>query len=78
MEASTKKKQPLFAIAVEVRAIDGQITHTSIEYIHADDTANALYKFRLTCPNPRKFHVVSVGPVIGFHVEDKQGLILSV
>lgn len=77
MEASTKKKQPLYAVAVEVRE-HGKILHTSIEYIHADDLANARYKFRLTCPNTRKFHVVSIGQVIGFHVDDKKGELLSV
>lgn len=76
MEQQTKR--PLFAIAVEVRNRNNQTVHTSIEYVHADDTANALYRFRLTCPNTRRFHVVSVGPVIGFIVEDNKGDVLSV
>ena len=91
MEASTKKRQPLHCVAVEVRG-NGQILYTSLEYIHPDEPpsnipkdevtkwyiANVLYKFRLTCPSHRRFHVVSVGPVIGYNVEDKKGDLLSV
>jgi len=88
---STKKRQPLHCVAVEVRS-HGQVVRTSLEYLHPDEPpadvpeaelikwriANVLRKFRMTCPNTRRFHVVSIGPVIGFLVEDNKGDLLSV
>ncbi len=89
MAEHTKKK--LYCVAVEVH-MAGAVVKTSLEYIHADDppvnikaedaskwrNANVLFKFRLTCPDSRRYHVVSVGEVIGYHVEDKKGEVLSV
>lgn len=77
MEQRTEKRA-LFCIAVEIFDEKNVMIGTSLEYLHANDIANAKYLFRLTAPNTKKHRIVSVGSVIGYRVEDKQGKVLSV
>jgi hypothetical protein len=72
----TKKK--LHCLAIETRNRLGLVVETNLLYMHGDDIANVRYLYRLTQPNTQKYHIVAIAPVIGFHVDDKQGNQLSV
>lgn len=73
-----ESKKPLYCVAVEIFNRESVLVKTSLEYIHADDTANAKYLFRQTAPNTHRFRIVAVAPVIGYHVDSSSGNKLSV
>jgi hypothetical protein len=60
-------KKTLYALALE----DGK--KIELRYTHADNAREASLGVDL-----RKWRVIGIGPAIGYHVEDKQGMVLSV
>jgi hypothetical protein len=67
----------LYAIAIEQCDARGQWRPGTIAYLHADSSAHARNQYARSRP-PAGTRIVAVGPVIAYHVLDKQGLVLSV
>jgi len=65
-------KKPLYAIALEYPTLSGG-WRAQIEYCHAVNEAEV--KKHL---GPGSYRIVAIGPVVGYHVEDKEGKVLSV
>jgi len=73
----TNEKKCLYAVAVE-RYRRGSLVAAGIRYMHADSIAHAKNQYCYAHPNRRTHRVISVGPVIGYYVDDKDGKELSV
>ena len=70
----------LYAICYAVLGPKRQVLATKFEYMHADNRRQAEMSFRAGHSRAlikRKISVVEVGPVVGFHVEDEHGEVLS-
>lgn len=78
----TQPKQQLYAIAYEYRIGRGRTRKwiPEIDYLHADDGADARLKFFQSEPLEimREVRMVGVAPVIGYFVDDNKGDKLSV
>ncbi len=72
---SGNTKQPLFAVALE-RHIRGNEWAPEMHHIHAETREQAEFHFKTINPDRRKVRVVACGAAIGYHVMDKQGMIL--
>lgn len=70
----------LYCIAWERVAKVGRemrVVQTDFAYMHANSAHLARYQFLLGS-DTNVIRVVDVAPVIGYHVEDRQGMIVSV
>lgn len=69
----------LYAVAVEELGPDGQPLPGSGEmyHTHAHTAAEALAVFRNTFPNRRTHRIVDAGLPIGYFVNDRQGMLIS-
>lgn len=71
-------KKGLYAVAVERWAPRLNAWRPEeIVYVHGVDVANARFEYLRTNPD-KGTRIVALGPVIGYHVEDSHGEILSV
>lgn len=75
---SPEPKPVLYAVACERVVIRDrqQLVIPEIVHLHAVSEGNARWVFGQD-PDNRKSRIVAVGPVIGYHVEDEHGDILT-
>jgi hypothetical protein len=66
----------LYAVAFE--KLVGQEWKSDIVYLHAADTPNAKFLFIQSQSRGVRYHIVAIGPVLGYHVNDEEGKSLSV
>lgn len=72
-----RENNPLFAICIEKRTREGQWAPDGIEYTHAPNVHQVRLNFWAT-ETRKNLRIAAIGHVLGFHVEDKDGMVLSV
>jgi hypothetical protein len=76
-DIATRETKILYAVAYEfVDRKTGEVI-PQIEYMHALDEPNARFQFHAGHRWPEVGRIVSVGPVVGRFVDDKDGKRLS-
>lgn len=76
-DIATRETKTLYAVAYEfVNRKTGEVI-PQIEYMHALDEPNARFQFHAGHRWPEIGRIVSVGPVVGRFVDDKDGKRLS-
>jgi hypothetical protein len=74
-----KSKDPLYCVVVNICNKKGVLIRPLVDsYIHAKTQQEAYLKYCLSAPDRKRYQIVSVAPVVGYKIQDKQGLILSV
>jgi len=73
----TTEKQPLYSVAYEKYNRRTGEWVPVMEYLHAEDAGHARVQFCAMNPNRQTCKIVAIGPVIGYHVEDNEGKVLS-
>jgi len=71
-----KDGKDLYAVAIEHRSGPDprRDWKAQMHYIHADCQAQAEIHFKTQYPNRARTRIIAAAPVIGAHVQDKQGM----
>lgn len=74
-----REGRALYAVAIELLGPDGQPLPGSGEmyHTHAHSSAEAVAHFRNAFPNRRTHRIVDAALPIGYYVEDREGMVLS-
>lgn len=72
-------KDDLYCIITNVCDSNGKVINALVDsYVHARNRREARHKYCVGTPDRTRYQIVDVAKVIGYKVQDKQGLILSV